>query len=277
MAFEHPGEGALDYEPCRYGESKQLFRGPQKRLDSPFVAFLGSTETYGRFIETPFPELIEQATGHRTVNLGCVNAGVDMFVHDPSLIEIASKAEVSVIQVMGAQNMSNRFYTVHPRRNDRFIKPSRFMRDAFPEVDFTEFAFTRHLLASLLRQCPDQFDLVVEELKTAWLARMKMMIEQIGGRIVLLWMANTPPARDARRLSDDLSEPAFIDRRMIEELAPLVDDVVQAVSSPRARAVGTAGMVFSDLEAPIAGETPGVIAHEEATEALAPTISGLMN
>ncbi len=36
---------------------------------------------------------------------------------------------------MGAQNLSNRFYAVHPRRNDRFLRASTLMKTIFREVD----------------------------------------------------------------------------------------------------------------------------------------------
>ncbi len=54
MTYMKLGQAALDYYPCRYGASKLLFRGPRRRLQGDYVAFLGGTETYGKFIETPF-------------------------------------------------------------------------------------------------------------------------------------------------------------------------------------------------------------------------------
>ena len=50
MTFAMTAPGALDYFPCRYGRSRVLFRGPRRPLDVPYVAFLGGTETYGRFL-----------------------------------------------------------------------------------------------------------------------------------------------------------------------------------------------------------------------------------
>ena len=70
MAYAYPGDGALDYFPCRYGMSKLLFRGPHRELDGPFCAVLGGTETYGKFVADPYPALVEQMTGLRMVNLG---------------------------------------------------------------------------------------------------------------------------------------------------------------------------------------------------------------
>ena len=120
MSIDTMGPGALDYLPCRYGSSKLVFRGPRRELGQPFVAFVGSSETYGKFIKEPFPALVEQQLGRACVNFGLLNAGVDAFVHDPFVRNTAAQADVTVVQIMGAQNMTNRFYAVHPRRNDRF-------------------------------------------------------------------------------------------------------------------------------------------------------------
>ena len=50
----------LTYAPCRYGMSRIMFRGPKRRLDNPYFACIGGTETYGKFIDRPFPALIEK-------------------------------------------------------------------------------------------------------------------------------------------------------------------------------------------------------------------------
>ncbi|MEO1779366.1 MAG: DUF6473 family protein, partial [Pseudomonadota bacterium] len=154
MSFDTLGPGGLDYLPCRYGTSKILFRGPKRTLDAPYVAFFGGTTTYGKFVETPFPALLEQDLGMTCVNFGCVNAGVDLYAADPVLREAATQARVTVLQVISPRNMSNRFYKVHPRRNDRFIEASPLLRTIYREVDFAEFNFTNHMLQRLYLVLP---------------------------------------------------------------------------------------------------------------------------
>ncbi|MFT7106724.1 MAG: hypothetical protein ACJAVT_001245 [Yoonia sp.] len=51
----------LSYLPCRYGALRMLFRGPRKRLNQPYLAFVGGTETYGKFIGKPYLALVENA------------------------------------------------------------------------------------------------------------------------------------------------------------------------------------------------------------------------
>lgn len=158
MAFEQFGAGALDYYPCRYGKSKLLFRGPRKKLNKPYCAVIGGSETYGKFVEEPYPLLLERMAEKSVVNLGYMNAGTDVFANDPTILEICADAEVTVIQIMGAQNLTNRFYTVHSRRNDRFLKPTSILNTIYREVDFTEIHFTRHLLCALTEASEQKFE-----------------------------------------------------------------------------------------------------------------------
>ncbi len=265
----------LDYFPCRYGTSKQLFRGPRRRIEGDFIAFLGGTETYGKFIETPYPALIEHGTGIRSVNLGCMNAGVDVYCHDKSLLDICTKARVTVIQAMGAQNMSNRFYAVHPRRNDRFLKASTLLQKIFPEVDFTEFSFTRHLLSRLKQISPEKFTMLRHELKEAWLARMRMLLSQIDGKVVLLWLADHAPSKRERN-EFAMGDPLFVDRAMLDSLTGAVTRTVEIVATPEERAAGLERMSFGELERPAAEEMLGPVLHERLAAALVPVLKTML-
>ncbi|SIO33383.1 DUF6473 family protein [Vannielia litorea] len=276
MTFDSAGQSALDYLHCRYGQSRLLFRGPRRKLEGCYAAFFGGTETYGKFVEEPFPELVEAATGTRCVNFGCLNAGADLYVNDPTLIDAAARAAVTVVQVMGAQNMSNRFYAVHPRRNDRFLRASSLMKTVFREVDFTEFNFTRHMLATLHRVSAEKYAMVVEELKSAWVARMQTMLAKIPGKVVLLWVHDRRE-RCRDEVHDCLgNDPLFVEPEMVEQLRPKLAAVVEVTPSAAAWRAGTAGMVFTEMEAPAAEEMPGPAVHQEIAEALAPEIARLM-
>ncbi len=274
MTVAIPGQAALDYFPCRYGRSRVLFRGPRQRLDAPYIGFLGGTETYGRFVETPFPALLEQQLHQPCVNFGAVNAGLDLYLHDPAVLGLAERAEACVMQVMGAQNMSNRYYSVHPRRNDRFLRASDRLQQLYPEVDFTEFHFNRHMLGTLRDLSPDRFEVIVAELRLAWVARMKHLLTLLRGRVLLLWFADKPPSDVPT--SETTGDPLFVDRTMIEVLRPRVAGLIETPRSETARRHGAPGMIFSDYEAGAAAELMGPQAHEETAEQLLPLLRDLV-
>lgn len=273
MSFDALGSGGLDYLPCRYGRSKVLFRGPRRALDAPYVAFFGGTATYGKFIASPFPDLIEAEIGTTCVNLGCLNGGIDVYATDPFLREVSTNARVTVLQVTSPRNISNRFYRVHPRRNDRFVEASSLLRAIYREVDFAEFNFTNHMLKRLHLLSPDRFQSVVEELQAAWHARMRLVLSQIPGKTVLLWISDAPPAETAVDMETD---PAFVTRKMIEDLRPLATVLVEVIASPEALAAGTEGMVFPEMDAPAAQHMLGPVAHREVADALTGTLRQLL-
>ena len=275
MAYAFPGEGALDYYPCTYGASRLMFRGPRRSLDRPYVAFLGGTETYGKYVPDPFPDLVEDEIGYASVNLGCVNAGLDVYLAEPAVIEVAAGAEAVVLQVVGAANLSNRYYTVHPRRNDRFVAATPLLKALYRDVDFTEFNFTRHMLTTLEGQSKDRFELVAEELRRAWVDRMTALLGQLPKRTVLLWMADRPPQPKSHR-KGLAGDPVLVDRAMVTDVAPKAGSFVEAVASAEARIASLEGMAFAALEALAAAALPGPSVHRDVAGKLVQALDDIL-
>lgn len=273
--YEHHSAGALNYFPCRYGKSRVLFRGPKQPLSGPFCAFLGGSETYGKYVEAPFPALIEAATGQSMVNMGVVNAGLGVFSGDDAILNVTDQAAVTVVQVLGAQNLSNRFYAVHPRRNDRFLKATAMLRAIYREVDFTDMHFNRHMLRSLIEVSPERFALIEDELKLVWVRQMRALAKRIDGKTVLLWVSNRRPEDESEGTEMEY-DPLFVDRQMIDALRPCFSDYVEVVASTAARAEGLGGMQVPELEVAVAAQMPGPALHGEVAEALAPVLTRMM-
>lgn len=267
MNMTSPIPGALEYFPCRYGSSKLLFRGPPRRIRGDYVACIGGSETFGQFIARPWPALLEDRVGLPCINLGCRNAGIDAFLSCPGLIDIASMARVTILQVMGALNMSNRFYTVDPRRNHRFIRASRHLKAIYPEVDFREFEQTIQMLTALARICPNRLQQVRREVQTAWVARMRSLIAQIGGKVVLLWLADHAPYCKAEG-GTICRDPLFVDKAMLNAVCGGTAAQVDIVVSPEEIGWGRSDMVFGEMERAAASAMLGPVAHDRAAKAL---------
>lgn len=265
MAFVRAGGGPLDYFPCRYGRSRLLFRGPRRDVSQPFVAVLGGTETYGKYVPLPFPALCEAGLGRTVVNLGIPQAGPDAYLNDPATLDVAQRAVAVVVQVTAAQNVTNRFYSVHPRRNDRFVRATPLMQSLFREVDFTEFTFTRHMIGTLAGAAPAKFPLLVDEVRAAWLARMQALLARLPAPVVLLSLSG-----------DKAGEPLLVDAAMVAALRPHVARVVEVAASHGARSMGTAGMCFPPHEEAAAAGLPGPAIHREVAAALVPVLRDLV-
>lgn len=220
MSFESRDTAAPEEISCSYGASRLQCRGPLRRPAPGYVAFLGGDETFGRFVPEPFVALVESGLGRDCVNLGCVNGGLDAYLHDEDLLAMAGAADLVVIQPLAAQNLGNRFYRVHPRRNDRFLMAEPGLAALFPEVDFTEFHFINHLLAGLNRVSPERFAQVRAELQRTWVARMRSLVKAINVPALLLWL------RYEQASGADGTEPPG-------ELVPLTRGMLDAAGSAR--------------------------------------------
>lgn len=267
MTYDILGPGALDYLPCRYGTSKLTFRGPQRALEAPYTVYLGGTVTFGKFIEQPFPLRVEHLTGVTSVNLGQVNAGLDVFAKDEFVLEASKAARVTVVEATGAANMSNRFYTVHPRRNDRFLHAMPDLRQLYPDVDFTQFSFTHHMLHHLDKRDPERFCEVRRVVERTWVRRMRRLLPRLSREVVLLRIGNEEGVLDA---------PVPVRDDIIDLLGPSTSAIVDVPTSTTARSVGAKGLVYNLLEEDAAKAVPQPHVHAAVAQALYPVLDRLM-
>lgn len=270
-----PERETIDYSPCRYEGSRTLFRGPKPELNRPYISFYGGTETYGKFIPTPYPTIVGKTLGMPCVNLGVANAGPDFYLNEPAITHLGNKALATVIQIPSLQNITNQFFSVHPRRNDRFIQASPLLKSLLQHTDLSEVHFTGHLMRLLQTLPAAQLATVVDDLRQTWLERMTKLITSINGPAILLWFAKedcpSSPTQD---------DPFAVTRGMIALLRPLVRNVVFAASHPAPALKGicttTHGMVFSPLDASIAEKHISLLGHEMAAAALVPCLTKIM-
>ncbi|WP_175582316.1 DUF6473 family protein [Phaeobacter sp. HF9A] len=271
MSYELKSADVLVGELCSYGDSRLRVRGPKRDLSGPYISFLGGTEVFGRFVERPFPQGVEGQLGLACVNLGCINAGVDAFVHDESLLEVAAGSDLTILQVMGAQNLTNSFYKVHPRRNDRFLRPYDALTHLFPEVDFTDFHFNKHLLTSLKSVSEDRFARVQADLQDVWVTRMGRLIDGLNGRVVLLWLRYDMGVPETLGPS-----PTLVDSAMVDVLRPSVSDVIELDVTTAGQVQDTRGMIFGPTDLPVAQLMLGPREHDRIAEAVAARLLGLL-
>ncbi len=269
------GAGALDYFPCRYGASKAVFRGPKRDLSRPYVAVLGGSATFGKYVAMPYPMLLEQALGDPVANLAALNAGPDLYLSDPCTLKVAARAGVAVVQITGAEALTNPLYSVHSRRNDRFLAATPTLRALYPEVEFTDIHFTRHLLMVLRRTDAGRFRQVLDSLQKNWLDRMRDLLARLPARRVLLWVSETPPPRRAENLDPGFG-PLLVDRAMLTGLQADASLLIEAVPSTAALTEGHERMLFHETETQQARALPGAAIHAEVAERLAPEVRRLV-
>jgi Domain of unknown function (DUF6473) len=240
-------------------------RWPTPDPDARYVVVLGGSATLGKAVAQPFPALVAAATGLTVLNLGVSNGGPDAYLSDRGVLHLISRAEAAVVQLTGAETLSNPYYSVHSRRNDRFLAATPELQALYPEVDVTEIHFARHLLRVLARTDAERFALVVDALKATWIARMQSLLVHLPLRRRLLWLSDAPPPDRADGFG---AAPLFVDKGMLDRLRPLGGEVIVALPSPAARAADMAAEPKAE-----ASGLPGPAAHREIAGTLAPILA----
>ncbi len=251
---------------CRYGRSKRWFRGPKQALDTPYVACIGGEETFGRFVETPFAAELERYLNRRCLNLGSLFCGIEALQRDQGLMQLANAADICVLQLPGVAGQNNRFYRVHPQRNDRFVGPTQDLTDLFPEVDFTDIHFVRHLLGCLQRTSDTRFAIVADHLRQGWVQKLEDLLRAITSPVILLWLD---------RQEDAGFEPVPITPAMFEALTPSCAKSIRL--SVRASGVSDdlEDVLFGTLQQPMAEHVIGPATHRRIAESLSWAIQGI--
>jgi len=103
---------------------------------------------------------------------------------------------------------------------------------------------------------------------------MRNMLGQIGPKAILLWFSKNDLTDDHWNTGPQplRVDPLFISRAMIDQLRPLVLDVVEVKPSAVALQQGSKGMYFSAMQAKAASEMMGVASHSEASHILLPAL-----
>ncbi|MEL7345854.1 MAG: DUF6473 family protein [Pseudomonadota bacterium] len=274
MTQLNAAERGLDYAPYEFGSAPLTLRGPQKTPEGDYIAMLGGSETYGKYVQYPFPDLVEAVTGVPVMNLGVMSAGVGAFCEDAAVAEICKRSKATVVQVLGAQNMSNPLYSVHARRNDRLLGATPALKSLYKGLDLTEVHFTRHLMNKLKRLNEDCFAEVREVLRDAWVANMRALLGRIDSEVVLLWISTRAP-QEPENLSDPM-DPLFVDRRMLVALRDHFHTFVEIRLLQEPPDKKLFGKIYAASEAEAAVQMPGPRAHGQIAQTIATALQPIL-
>ena len=283
MTYQKPDRAFIDYYPYKWGRLNQVYRGPKPDFDQPYIACLGAAQTFGRYVANPFPAQLAEILGVPVANLGTAGAGPGFFLRDSMALEAASNAEVCVIQVMSARSLSNRMFQVRPKKNEQLKAVSKALSDLFPHVDFETFSYAHNMLNQIAEEDPGKFIEVEKELKTAWVARTRLMLESIQTKKILFWFSERAPNEDVetKNQKTKLKYPHYVDQAMLDAVTPFVDRVVYCISSeglPQSLLVDGEAVLQTPFGMPVRENRyyPSPEMHQQAAEVLGRPVYDLL-
>lgn len=216
------------------------FRGPDPRPLSGSVAFIGAAQTFGCFVDEPFPTLVGRRLDVSAANFGWGGAGPRFFASQPAVLDAANRCDAVVLQVMSARSEDNSLFEsggleLLRRRSDGLECSAR---DAWTSIlgGHEVGAPPKRLVDRALRRrlARRQTSRIVTETRSNWIASYLQLIEVLNPPTLLLWFSTRSPdyAADLRTLGGTFGAfPQLVDRAMLDEVGQATAGVVEVVSS----------------------------------------------
>ena len=139
------------------------------------------------------------------------------------------------------------------------------------------------MLYEMAAENPNGFEQVEQELKSAWVARTRTLLESIEAPTILFWFSERSPD-DATRHREGkamLKYPHFVDRDMIEQVAHFADGYVECATNvglPQSLLIDGGPVLRTPKGDPVKENRyyPSPEMHAEAARRLAPEIRKLL-
>ena len=227
----------VDYHPFTLDGCPVPFRGPafdpQAVPEGSFFTCLGAAQTYGCFVDRPYPDLLSDRLGLGALNLAVGGAGPGFYLQYPALIAAMNRSRFVVVQAMAARHEAN----------------SRFAADGY--VEYLRDRVTGESLDTVsawcrvLEETPAAAPRLVAESQASWLESMQRLRAAITVPVVFLWFSQQKPAAPAwpellagvgQRPPVELVHrmfgafPQLVDAAMAEKAAAMCSAAVSCVS-----------------------------------------------
>ena len=221
LGYQRSDAHIIDYELYRLPGILEALRGPRISSDH-YIACLGSAQTFGRFVQTPFPRLVSRALGIEALNLGRGGAGPTFPLGNPRLLEYINRARIVIVQFFSGRSQSNSlFKTVgHGMLGINQVEGGEVRADQF--------------YTWLLGQDLQSVREVVDETRENYVLAMTQLLAAIKPPKILLWLSVRSPEYPEHmglplwRFWGDF--PHLVNRPMVEQLRSHADIYVECVS-----------------------------------------------
>ena len=217
--------GLINYRYIQVPGGTLYFRGPiPPSLDkNKFFVCIGAAQTFGRFCEKPFCEIISDRLNIPCLNLGYAGAGPSFYLKNDYLFDLINKARFAIVQVMSGRSESNSRYVSLTGRNmlTRVANKTTVMdTEAYKEI-------LRLNSFDLIRE-------IVQQTKYSWLKNTTSLLERMTVPKCLFWFSVRSPdyQMNFQNVKSLLGEfPHLIDTSLINSVKPLADNYVECVSN----------------------------------------------
>lgn len=171
----------FDYHEFQLPGCPARFRGPavdsQSLESGNFFTCLGAAQTYGCFVDKPYPEILAERTGLHALNLAVGGTGPGFYLQYPSLIETMNRGRFVILQCMAARHESN-----SRMEADGYVE---YVRDRVHGDSIDSGTAWRRIIDEEIENAPRY----VAESRASWLATTRKLVDAITVPVVFFWFS----------------------------------------------------------------------------------------
>ena len=222
IGYQRTDRKVIDYKLWYLEDVPYALRGPRSWTGSePYFTFAGAAQTFGRFAQVPYPELVSGWVQRDHINFGFAGAGPEFFLKNTKLIDWINKSALCFLQVMSGRSVSTKLLTAVGKGG--ILK---FNYGALKEKSMVALTAYEALIEAYPKE---QVIEQVAEARANWLNAYENLLSAIQVPIVLVRVSSAPPPK-----SDDFSSahkllglfPQLINKEWMARLASRVSRFV---------------------------------------------------
>ena len=229
LGYQKSDAEIVDYQIWHMRTPKRTLamRGPSPASLKPkdFCASIGAADTFGRFVAQPYPQLLGEALGISSLNLGFSGVGPSFYnqANNKTLIKLINNAKFVTISCFSGRSQENSRFKTTWQSQERYL-----LEDG--QTIPADYAYQR-----LLEECDRPTVMaLVEETRARYLDEFIQLLEKITVPKVLLWFSKRSP--DYKTTYDTVLNlmggfPHLVNRNMLEILKPYCDEYVEYVDT----------------------------------------------
>lgn len=205
-------------------EIKMPLRGPapDELRKGEYIVCVGAAQTFGCYVEEPYPYLLQKELNIPVLNLGVSGAGPSFFKDREAWLKLMNNAKFAIVQVMSGRSASNSMFKSQGRAMLTRVSDQREIASGFAWEEIIK------------NSSSEQIDFLVQETRKNWEHDMNTLLNKIEVPKILLWFSKRKPNyleehNDVYKLLGEF--PQLVNDAMLESVKPSADYYVEAISS----------------------------------------------
>jgi hypothetical protein len=213
IGYQETDRKVIDYDLWFDEETCQAFRGPRPKLHrDPRIVCLGAAQTFGRFVQRPYPQQVSDFLQVPVLNLGVSGAGPEFYLERPSLIRRIARAEIVIVQAMSARSVTAGCFKAQKGNKGvlSFVAGPHAGQPLLAQAAY-----------QLLRDSEGEeaFFRQVRAVQAAWLEQYFELGRQIAGTKVFLWLSTKMPHEIPDVQASSVGTfPHFVTKSMVDQI-----------------------------------------------------------